>query len=124
MINHYVANAEPLSASKCYTPVVFEEMLAPEERSPYRLNPSPLRKTEARSLFASPSVTCEAPSAQIRNIVRSMEEDEHLAWLARMGPAPRPFTLEETLQEQGRSLTSRKQIKVRVRFIFRSRISI
>ena len=42
------------------------------------------------------------PSAQIRSIVRSMEEDEHLAWLKRMGPAPRPFTLEETLQE-GRS---------------------
>eukprot|EP00913_Durusdinium_trenchii_P030604 g28662.t1 len=45
-----------------------------------------------------PQVTT-APSLQ--GLLRSMEEDQHFTWLAQLGPAPRPLTLEETLQEGG-----------------------
>lgn len=43
-----------------------------------------------------PQVTT-APSLQ--GLLRSMEEDQHFTWLAQLGPAPRPLTLEETLQD-------------------------
>ena len=52
---------------------------------------------------AAPVETSEEPerapsSPTLKGLLQSMEEDEHFAWLARLGPV-RPLTLDETLQD-------------------------
>jgi len=105
-----------------------EMLAPPEERSPVRAeaesHESPRAKVETSHVTKSPLTpkvetshvtkspltpkaapveTSEEPerapsSPTLKGLLQSMEEDEHFAWLARLGPV-RPLTLNETLQD-------------------------